>query len=534
MATLVQKFLIRARRNGLSAPKLLLGCVALVTGSALISGLDGVLFSLAVGTAFLLGTATRDGTFHLHSLATTPTSQPIDRDTLLARLEADTDLPDVAGQALCLAVLLDGYDELRDRHGQRALKSITAQMAERLYGEIRHSDSLADLGDGRFAVYLPPNPRIDLESAIQTALRLQAVTMRPVTIDGLRLHLTSSLGFCVSSRLGEGPGAPGLLDAAETALQTALRDAPRAIRAFDHTMLRGPAARKVAVDTLDAVAAFEQGRILPWYQPQICADTGALTGIEALARWHHPEIGVLKPAQFLRDLQEQGLSSRLTDSMVEAAIGQLVAWDRTGIHIPRVSVNLGIDDLADPALVNRIKWALDRHSMPPARLGLEVLETVIAQADPDAMATRNLLALGALGCPIDLDDFGTGSASINGIRRFGVSRIKIDRSLVTSVDTDPDQHGMIAAILTLAQQLGVEVVAEGVETPGEFSTLAQLGCGHVQGFAIARPMPAPDLLAWLLRRGAGRAPDFPEGSLCDTPETLRRDVTRGRMGGKTA
>jgi EAL domain-containing protein (putative c-di-GMP-specific phosphodiesterase class I) len=259
-----------------------------------------------------------------------------------------------------------------------------------------------------------------------------------------------------------------------------------------------------------------------------------LTGLEALARWQRSDGSVLTPWQFLKDVQNDGLSQKLTDAMIDRAIGQLCQWDRAGVRLPRVSVNLGAEDLADPSLVDRVNWALDRHSMPAARLGLEVLETVVADTDPDGMVSRNLLALGALGCHIDLDDFGTGSASINGIRRFGVHRIKIDRSLITAVDTDPDQHAMIAAILTMAQQMGVDVLAEGVETPGEFSALAQLGCAHVQGYAIARPMPGPDLLAWVLRRAERDMPEFPGGIPVKAAETLRRDAPPGQMGGKTA
>jgi len=534
MATLVQKFLIRARRSGLPMPVLALGPVALLAVSAVLSGIDGVLLTIAIATAFLLGTATREGPFHLRSLATMPVAQVVNSATLLARMGAADEQPKPAGQALCYVLQLDGYEDLPARLGQRGVQTIARQMQERLYGDLRHNDTLADLGGGKYAVYLPASPRIDLESAVQTALRLQTVTMQPVSVDGLRLHLTSSIGFCISARLPEGADTPALLNAAETALQVALCDAPRAVRAYDHTMQRNTAPKPVQTAAQDLAGALENSEILPWYQPQICTDTGILTGIEALARWQDADGTVRTPGQFLGELQAKGLSQKLTDTMINAALAQMCTWDRAGLHVPRISVNLGAEDLADPSLANRIGWALERHALPAARLGLEVLETVVADADPDAMAGRNLLALGALGCRIDLDDFGTGSASINGIRRFGVHRIKIDRSLVTAVDTDRDQHAMFAAILTMAQQLGVEVLAEGVETPGEFSALAQLGCAHVQGFAIARPMPAANLAAWMLRRGEGQMSEFRGGLIVKAAELPRRDAPSGRMGGKTA
>ena len=144
----------------------------------------------------------------------------------------------------------------------------------------------------------------------------------------------------------------------------------------------------------------------------------------------------------------------------------------------------------------KIRWDLDRFDLSPDRLTIEVLETIVAGSPEDA-AARNLAALAKLGCRIDLDDFGTGHASITAIRRFTIERIKIDRSFISRVDKDQEQQRMVSAIQTMAERLGLETLAEGVETSGEHAMLGQLGCAHVQGFAIARPMPFDDTLAWL-------------------------------------
>ena len=535
MATLLQKFLIRARRNGLSTPVLALGAVGIIAVSAGVSGLEGVLFTMAIGMAYLLGTATREGPFHLRSLAKTPLELPVSRAVIEARIAHDLGVPPEHGQSLALVLALDGYEELIERHGRRAISQIKKQIALRLYGEIRHNDTLAALGRGMFAVYMPPNARLDLENAVQTAMRLHAATSRPVAADGLRLHLTSCIGFCVSGRLAQPASGYDLLTAAEVALESAQKEGPRTVRTYDHTLSRAAKSHQSHTNNnSDVLSALHNGQIHAWYQPQICADTGALTGLEALARWHHPDQGMLAPAQFLDSIRTQGLSVKLTEVMIHQAVEQLSLWDSAGVYIPRISVNLGPEDLANPSIVDRITWALDRHSMPAARFGVEVLESVVAKVDPDDMTARNLLALGNLGCLIDLDDFGTGSASINGIRRFAVGRIKIDRSLITALDTDPDQHAMVAAILTMATQLNIDVLAEGVETPGEHSTLAQMGCNHIQGFAIARPMPAADLLAWLLRRAETTAPLLPTKIGANSPKSLRRDAPHGGIDGKTA
>ena len=191
-----------------------------------------------------------------------------------------------------------------------------------------------------------------------------------------------------------------------------------------------------------------------------------------------------------------GLFERLGEVMLFKSLSALRDWDRAGLDVPNISVNLSGDELRNPKLYDKIRWELDRFDLAPERLTLEILENVVADAADD-IATRNIAALSALGCQIDLDDFGTGHASITNIRRFDVHRIKIDRSFITHVDTDRDQQNMVAAILTMAERLNVETVGEGVETPGEHAMLAQLGCDHVQGYSIGKPMPFEATASWI-------------------------------------
>ena len=164
-------------------------------------------------------------------------------------------------------------------------------------------------------------------------------------------------------------------------------------------------------------------------------------------------------------------------------------------------MNFTTEELHNPKLLDKIRWELDRFDLPPSRLSVEVLETVVAAA-PDDTVSRNINGLAKLGCVIDLDDFGTGHASISSIRRFAVARIKIDRSFVLKVDRDPEQQRIVNAILTMADRLDLDTLAEGVETLGEHAMLAQLGCGHVQGFGIARPMPFDQTADWIRNHNA--------------------------------
>ena len=254
----------------------------------------------------------------------------------------------------------------------------------------------------------------------------------------------------------------------------------------------------------EAAEALENGEMRAWFQPQVSAVNGVLSGFEVLARWIHPERGLIAPAEFLPVLEGAGLLPRLGEVMRQEAYRALRAWDSAGVAVPNVKVNFSVAELRDPALVDRIRWELDHHDLGAERLTIEVLETVVSTAVDDSVAL-SINGLAKLGCPIDLDDFGTGHASITSLRRFAVRRIKIDRSFVMKLDRDPEQHKMVVAILGLAERLGLETLAEGVETMGEQICLGEIGCNYVQGFGIARPMAFEQTIEWMRSRSERKA-----------------------------
>ncbi|RMD91816.1 MAG: GGDEF domain-containing protein [Alphaproteobacteria bacterium] len=399
----------------------------------------------------------------------------------------------------CLALAIDEAETLRPRLGETGWEQAMKEWGWRLQGALRGGDIVARDGAGGFAVALSPTSTLDLEALIQIAARLQEAIVAPVAIGGQRLHATASVGFCLPREAAGDRGAHSLR-AARAALRAARLSGPGSIRA--HVPGTDPAIHEPGPEDAaeaELAAALDAGQIVAWFQPQICTDTGAVSGMEALARWVHPERGVIAPAAFLPMIRSAGLQRKLTDRIVAEATAALRSWDEAGLDVPRVAVNFSHEDLADPMLAERLRWALDAAAIAPARLVVEVLETVISETGDDII-TRSVTQLAELGCPIDLDDFGTGHAAIAHIRRFRVNRIKIDRSLVTRVDSDVEQRKVVAAILELAARLGVETLAEGVETVAEHAILAQLGCGHVQGYGIARPMPLADSLRWLSER----------------------------------
>jgi EAL domain-containing protein (putative c-di-GMP-specific phosphodiesterase class I)/GGDEF domain-containing protein len=393
----------------------------------------------------------------------------------------------------CVMVELDGLDDSAQRMDQTTLDSLRDLSLARLRDGLRREDMAVRLGDNRFMILLGPSLRLDLEALLQVSARLQSAVEEPAAIDGSLRYLSASIGFCGSARLRDDADGRQLIEAAQVALAEAVANAPSAIRAWSDNMRIAHNEQKTLKIEVDRALA--NGQIQPWFQPQVCTSTGAISGVEALARWIHPERGIVPPSQFLRVLEDSGRMEHLSEVILQHSLTALRSWDQAGLDIPRVSVNFSDPELRDPRLVERIQWDLDRFGLSPARLGIEVLETVIASS-PEGIVARNILELGKLGCHIDLDDFGTGHASITSLRRFKVHRLKIDRSFVTRVDRDEEQHRMLAAVLGMADRLGLETLAEGVESVGEHALLAQLGCDHVQGFGIARPMPAAQLVDW--------------------------------------
>jgi diguanylate cyclase (GGDEF)-like protein len=393
----------------------------------------------------------------------------------------------------CIFVELDDYDSVQDRHGQAAADYVINRSRNRLAAALRGHDRVFHMADGQFGISVSAVPHMDMDVAVQMATRLQRAVEEPISLDATTIYVSASVGLAISSQMKSKHGFE-MGNAALVALRDARRHAPSAIRAYAPDMLL-PETSPHAM-TGEVLQALENGQIQPWFQPQISTDTGHVTGFEALARWIHPERGIIVPSEFLPVLAEAGKLERLGEVMLYHALHAQKSWDMAGLNVPRVGVNFAPDELRNPKLVEKIEWELDRFDLTPDRLMVEILETVVATS-PDDVVARNINGLAALGCAIDLDDFGTGHASISSIRRFSINRLKIDRSFVMKVDRDPEQQRMVSAILLMADQLGLDTLAEGVETAGEHTMLAQLGCRHVQGFGISRPMPFDKTIEWV-------------------------------------
>ncbi len=449
-------------------------------------GGQGVMLAFAFGLPLVL--------FVVRRIRREPDAVPIS-DQVITRLDSLLqDRANGGGQSGCFVVQFDDPSLLCDRVGRTRQSAILSASIARIRGAMRPGDVLFALEDGSLVVVLAPSQRLDLAGMVRIAGRLQMVVQQPMDLADGVAQVTCCVGFCLADQVNDRSGR-GMLEAAQLAMDEASHYGPGAIRGYTEDLARARAHRD-ALRSAFAEAVLS-GEVVAHFQPQISTDSGDVSGLEVLARWHHPEHGTLTPGQFLPALAGTSLIAVLGREMLRQGLEALVAWDRAGLRLPRVAINVDPVELRDPEMPERLAWALDAANLAPARLTVEVLESVIAGGD-DAIIARNLARIVDLGCGVDLDDFGTGNTSIATIRRFALQRLKIDRSFVRNIDTDRDQQALTTAILALADQLGLDCLAEGVETQAEHAMLAQLGCGHVQGYVIARPMPVEAVAPWLL------------------------------------
>ena len=437
----------------------------------------------------------------------TPTAGTV-REEIAAGLDHALAQPRGGGHA-CIVIRLDDMTELATRLEPRVCAEIADRLRARAAAVLRDGDRVDLLDAEHLVATIARTAAIDLETMMQIAGRVQIALHAPLDIEVADLRASATLGFAIPQPGEDWTGAR-LVAAAEDAMVDARLVGPGTIRAHTAAVSARRAERHALQS--DARRALAEGAIVAWFQPQICTGTGRVSGVEALARWHDPDRGWISPAAFLPALAAAGEMTRLADVMLAQSLDALRAWDRAGASVPRVSINLSEADLADPGLTRRIAWELDRADIAPHRLGVEVLESVISTR-ANARAGETLAALADMGCTVDLDDFGTGCASITAIKAFPISRIKIDRQFVDGLESHPAKQKMIAAILTMAERLEVDTLAEGVETDAQHALLAQYGCGHLQGFGIARPMPRDAATTWL---AAPRTPT-------SLPASLRRN-----------
>ena len=323
---------------------------------------------------------------------------------------------------------------------------------------------------------------------------------RPVlSLGDLRLHVDASIGIAVHP--DDGTTVEGLLQRADVAMyqakgagvQVVEYDASRDEHSRDKLALIGELRR--ALEHVDELVLH--------YQPQADLTDGRIVAVEALIRWQHPTRGLLAPGAFLGALEGAGMMRRLGRYVLREAVAQAARWRASGVELP-VAVNLATADLVDGALAGEVQALLDAHGLDGRWLKIEVTENTV-MAQPERVMTT-LQELRELGCPISLDDFGTGHASLAHLVRLPVDELKIDRSFVQALKDDAGSAAIVRSVALLGRDLRMTVVAEGVETAGAWSHLADAGCTVAQGYLLSRALPAAGLEAWLRSRDGGELP----------------------------
>jgi len=394
-----------------------------------------------------------------------------------------------SGRYVTLMLLdLDRFKEINDALGHHHGDSVLTNVGRRLQELLREGDTVARLGGDEFAVLIPDLPS-EL-AALQVGGKILSALDEPFDVDGVSLTIGASIGIAHAPE--HGSGFDELLQHADIAMYTA-----KATHTGVSVYAAGTDAHSRGRLTLlgELRAAIEDStQLVLHYQPKVETDGLAVTGVEALVRWQHPEHGLVPPGEFIPAAEHTGLIKPLTMRILNLALEQSAAWLAEGLRVP-IAVNVSARCLLDLDLPNQVRRILDAHRVPAELLELEITESSI-MTDPDRVL-EVLTGLAAMGVSLSIDDFGTGYSSMAYLKRLPIQRIKIDRSFVTSMDSDPSDHAIVRASVELARNLNLDVVAEGVETEQVRLELQAAGCDTIQGFLVSRPCPAAELRPWL-------------------------------------
>lgn len=397
------------------------------------------------------------------------------------------------GQRLAVAYLdLDGFKTINDSHGHDVGDQLLMIVGQRMKQALREGDTLARIGGDEFIAVL--QDLIDIESSVPLVNRLLAAAAQPIEVGNLMLQVSASLGITFYPQMGEQDvDADQLLRQADQAMYQAKLAGKNRYHLFDTQQdgnIRGQH------ESLEAIRRALIGReFMLYYQPKVNMRTGAVVGAEALIRWQHPEKGLLPSGEFLSVIEDHPLAVEIGEWVIDTALAQIALWHQAGLDLT-VSVNVGALQLQHANFVTNLRDMLAAHpNVKPNRLEIEVLET---SALIDIVHVSQVMAVcHEIGVSFALDDFGTGYSSLTYLKRLPVARLKIDQSFVRNMLDDPDDLAILDGVLALAITFNRDVIAEGVETVESGAMLLQMGCDYAQGYVIARPMPAHEMIAWV-------------------------------------
>jgi len=397
--------------------------------------------------------------------------------------------PQPGGDSASVALLLmdlDRFKEINDTFGHHHGDQLLRQVGGRLCAALRATDTVARLGGDEFAVLLPAT---DAQGAGAVAGTLVRTLEEPFILEGYSVSIGASIGIALAPEHGQ--DATTLLRRADVAMYTAKR-------ATSGYAVYIAAQDQYSPERLGLVGelrrAIEQDQLVLYYQPKVYLRTGRLDSVEALVRWQHPVRGIVPPDQFIPLAEHTGLITSLSHWVLTAALRQCRAWRDAGLGI-RVAVNLSARLLQDEHLVDSIVELLQTWGVTPDLLQVEVTESAV-MADP-TRALQILTRLHDMGIRIAIDDFGTGYSSLAYLKKLPADEIKIDKSFVRDMNGNADDVTIARSVIDLGHNLGLSVVAEGVEDRVVWDQLVEMGCDLAQGYYLSRPIPAAALASWV-------------------------------------
>lgn len=396
------------------------------------------------------------------------------------------------GRSLALLVIdIDRFKLVNDGYGQSAGDELLRMMGDRLRQTVREGDTVARLGADSFAILA-----VDLDHPDDTliiARKVQTMTMKPFALDQREVRLTVSMGASVFPR--DGRDFDTLLRNADAAMHRVKSEGLDGFQFYAANMT-SDAADRVDLES-DLRAALDRGELIMHYQPQVSLESRQLVGIEALMRWNHPGRGWVSPGKFIPIAEHSDLIHSLGDWAFSESCRQLQQWGNRAAGL-RMAVNVSARQFRSPGFTETVAQAIDNSGVDPECLELELTESVLV--DDQSMTARTLDGLKSVGVKIAVDDFGTGYSSLSYLSRLPIDSLKVDRAFLRNIPGERQDTAIVQAIISLADSLALNVIAEGIETEEQLVFLRDHGCPEGQGFFFARPAPAGDVTKLLRRR----------------------------------
>jgi diguanylate cyclase (GGDEF)-like protein len=384
---------------------------------------------------------------------------------------------------------LDRFKDVNDTLGHHNGDLLLQRIGSRLHSVLRDTESVARLGGDEFAILLPEVA--DRQSVVPVVRRVLKVLEEPVVVGGLALQCEGSIGIAIFPE--HGTTVESVMRAADVAMYMA-KENRSGYEFYDQRRHehRHDAGRLALIGELRR--AMDETELVLYYQPKVDLATGRVTGVEALARWHHPERGLLSPDEFIPLAERSNLLRPMTLYLLDSALRQCNAWRTRGLEVS-VAVNLSMQNLIDLRLPNDLARLLTSWRLPPGSLELEITESTIMADHRRAMTI--LHRMNKMGVALTVDDFGTGYSSLAYLQSLPVSSIKIDKSFILTMAEDPGNATIVQSTIDLGHNLGLTVVAEGVENAESYNKLASLGCDFAQGYFLSRPLSPEKATVWL-------------------------------------